>query len=56
MGLEDKVIADDKLKAIIQDLLQKSDSHPGYQFCNDRLYYKYRLVLPNNSPRIPLIL
>ena len=56
VGLEEEVMADDKLKAIIQDLLQNGNSQPGYQFKKGRLYYKTRLVLPSNSPRIPLIL
>ena len=56
VGLEEEVMADDKLKAIIQDLLQNGNSQPGYQFKRGRLYYKTRLVLPSNSPRIPLIL
>lgn len=55
-GLEEEVQSDEKLKGIMQDLLAHGDAHPGYQLKGGRLYHKGRLVIPKNSPRIPMIL
>lgn len=52
---EEEVRADGKLRRIMQDLLQHSDAHPGYVFRDRKLWYKGKLVLPKNSPKIPLL-
>ena len=40
----------------MQDLLQGREALEGFQLNGGRLYYSDRLVVPKNSPRIPLIL
>ena len=40
----------------MQDLLHGGELWEGFQLKGGRLYYKDRLVVPKNSPRIPLIL
>lgn len=40
----------------MQDLIADPSSHAGYELKAQRLYYKDRLVLPQNSARIPIIL
>lgn len=36
-GLEEEVQADDKLRALIQDLLRQLDSHPGFQIKGEKI-------------------
>ncbi|WVZ04713.1 hypothetical protein V8G54_018059 [Vigna mungo] len=43
-GLEDEILANARLRGIIQDLLKQQDSHPGFQLIKGRLYYKGRMV------------
>lgn len=40
----------------MQDLVSQSQEHIGYQLKQGRLYYKGRLVIPKNSPRLARIL
>lgn len=47
---------DDKFRTIIQDLLHQPESHPGFQLKGGKLFYRGRLVISRNSPKIPLIL
>ncbi|RZB69357.1 Mitogen-activated protein kinase kinase kinase 1 isoform C [Glycine soja] len=53
---ETEIHLDPKLQGIIHDLIQDINSHPGYKFQNQKLFYKGRLVLPKGSSRIPLLL
>lgn len=53
---ETEIHRDPKLQGIIHDLIQDINSHPGYKFQNQKLFYKGRLVLPKGSSRIPLLL
>ena len=55
-GLEQEVQKDDKLRQILQELIQGNQVQQGYELKGGRLYYKGRLVIPKGSPRIPLIL
>ena len=54
--LEDEVQVDPRLRGIIQDLMQGSLDHPGFEIKKGRLYYKVRLVIAKNSAKIPQIL
>ena len=54
--LADEVQADPRLQGIIQDLMQGSVDHPGFEIKKGRLYYKGRLVIARNSAKIPHIL
>lgn len=55
-GLEDEIQADPKLRQIVQDLAAQVNEHTEYTLRQGRLFYKDRLVLPQNSPRIDRIL
>ena len=55
-GLEEEIQQDPKLKMILQYLLQGKDEWNGFELRKGRLYFKGRIVIPKNSPRIPLIL
>ena len=47
---------DDKLRQVMQGLIQGNPSQQDYELKGGRSYYKGRLVVPKDSPRIPLIL
>lgn len=47
-GLEEEILADEKLKKIVQDLLGDSSSHPDYKLKNGSLYREDRIVQPRN--------
>jgi len=51
-GLEEEIQQDLKLKMILQDLLQGKDEWNGFELRKGRLYFKGRIVIPKNSPRI----
>ena len=53
---EEEVQQDSKLQGIMQDLLHGGEVLEGFQLKGGRLYYKDRVVVPKNSPKIPLIL
>jgi len=55
-GLEEEIQLNPKLKMILQDLLQGKDEWYGFELRKGQLYFKGRIVIPKNSPRIPLIL
>ena len=55
-GLEQEVQQDDKLRSLMQNLIQGIPSQQGFEIKGGRLYYKGRLVIPKGSSRIPLIL
>lgn len=50
-----ELMQDDKLQAIMQDLIVDPDSHRGYTLRDHRLYYKGKLVLPKLSNKIPIL-
>lgn len=52
-GLIEEVANDPRLQALTQDLVRDPTSHPGYQIKKWALFYKVRLVVPQNSPLIP---
>lgn len=55
-GLDEEVLADPKLRIVVQDLLVQPDLYKGYQLKKGRLFYKDRIVLPKTSPRTSTIL
>jgi len=55
-GLEEEIQQDPKLKMILQDLLQGKDEWYDFELKKGQLYFKGRIMIPKNSPRIPLIL
>ena len=55
-GIEEELLADDKMKRVLQDLVDKPNSQPGFKLRQGRLLYKGRVVLARHSPRIPSIL
>ena len=54
-GVEE-LLVDDKMKKLLQDLVDKLDSHLGFELRQGRLLYKQHMVLAKHSPRIPFIL
>ena len=54
--LQEEVLADEKLRQIMQELISDPAAHAGYQFKKGRLTYKGKLVVPKGSSKIPLIL
>jgi len=55
-GLEDEIRRDNKLRGILQNLVGGKVVPAGYELKQGRLLYHDRLVIPKESPRIPLIL
>ena len=55
-GLEDEIHRDNKLRGILQNLIGEKAVPAGYELKQGRLLYHDRLVIPKESPRIPLIL
>lgn len=51
-GLEEEIQVDPKLRQIVQDLAAQVYEHAGYTLKKGRLYYRNRLVIPKDSPRI----
>ena len=49
-------MADEKLRVIMQDMLQNPHSHPGFQMQKGRLKYEGKLVLPRRSLKITLVM
>lgn len=49
----EEVQANTRLRGIIQDSLQGSADHPGFELKKGRLYYKGRLVIAKDSTKIP---
>lgn len=56
ISLITSTLQDSHLKMVFQDLLQNADSHPGFTISKGCLWYEERLILPRNSPRIPIVL
>ena len=50
------MLADEKLKNIMQGLISQGPAPAKYAVSQGRLTYKGRLGLPKGSPKIPLIL
>ena len=55
-GIEDELLAYDKMKRLLQDLVDKPDSHLGFELRQGSLLYKGRVVFAKHSTRIPSIL
>ena len=55
-GLEDEVQSDERLRCIIQQILQGRDPPAGFALVNGKLRYKGRMVISKNSKWIPQIL
>ena len=50
------MLVDDKMKKVLQDLVDTLHRHLGFELLQGRLLYKGHLVLAKHSPRIPSIL
>ena len=55
-GVEDELKADDKMKKVLQELVEDPDYHSGFQLKLGRLLYKGRMVLAKWSARISMLL
>ena len=54
--MEEELLADDRMRNLMQQLVRQPDSHLGFERKQGRLLYKGRLVLAKVSTRIPLAL
>ena len=55
-GVEEEILADEKLKKVMQEVLVQPDKHPGFELKQGKLWYKGRLLLSKASARIPKVL
>ena len=55
-GIGEELVANDRMKRVMQDLVVDPDSDPEFQLQQGKLKYKGCLVLAKWSPRIPNIL
>ena len=52
--MEEELLADDRMRKLMQELVRQPGSHLGFEMKQGRLLYKGRLVLAKVSARIPL--
>ncbi|WVZ15409.1 hypothetical protein V8G54_012975 [Vigna mungo] len=54
--LAEELARDEKLRGLMQEVIRDPKTHPTYAVAQGCLWHKGRLVLPQNSTRIPLLL
>lgn len=54
--LAEELVRDEKLRGLMQEVIRDPKTHPTYVVAQGCLWHKGRLVLPQNSRRIPLLL
>lgn len=55
-GVEDEILANERLKKVLRELIEQPSSHAGFELKHGKLLYKGCIVLAKSSSRIPLIL
>ncbi|CAH9134314.1 unnamed protein product [Cuscuta epithymum] len=55
-GLEEELKADPRCLTLIQNIISRPNKYPEFQLIKGLLYYKKKLVLPKNSPRVTKIM
>lgn len=55
-GWESEVLADPKLKKIMQELVVNGSAHPGYSLQDKKLWYKGKLIISKTSPRVQTLM
>ena len=53
---ESEVLADPKLKKIMQDLLVNGSAHSGYSLQDKKLWYKGKLVISKTSHKVQTLM